>query len=223
MKNFSKKGFEIASWTFIEIVLVCIVAVVVGYLIYHNLNAVSESSNVQKNARLLTEAINKVYERCDKENICSQENNETVEIRLPQKKVGINMFSFHTGWGDDTHWLLYFGYKGSEIDNELGGQSQIGKLGDYCNHKICSGFYERKIKEEEMPYEYLSGASNVTPFWFVSPCYANVTVYYSSGKINLCFKDFPSETPEGSDNFCHGTLWPQHPTIIHKGHLKRCP
>lgn len=210
-------------------VIVLIVAVVLVVKVAGMANDWSESNAVAGSAYKLTEAINRVSEERD------PNYNETVTIRVPQSGVGISeaggsipVVGSLLGGGADPKWVIYYGnYEHGRGDSDtlihilaraggdaldavevVGGALTEDHYIRDCERskgKVCYGFFERDIRPEASNLK-LEHPGMVEDFWILSPCHANITVYYSGGsfpQVELCYKD---DTKPGYDyNYCHGS------------------
>lgn len=217
-----KKGsLTHAIWTIIEIVFI-IVAVVIIIRITGVLNDWSEARANAGSAALLSDAINDV---CNHKDI-DPNYKRTVQIWMPQSNVDsfLTKISTHIpittpfiGGGIDPKWVIYYGdgVDAKEMSSEAGGEAlDIAEIvGQKLNwdhfprecsnddHTICYGFFERDLKPQDSNLKIPRGC-NVTKFWIMSPCYANVTVYYDGSEVNFCYKSWKG--PDRKTNYCYG-------------------
>ena len=217
-----KKGsITKAIWTIIEIVMI-IVAIVIIAKLAGIIGDWSEARATSASAAMLSEAIEKVCK--------DHTHEETVEIWMPQSDVSswkrtigrsILIWSKLIGTGVDPKWVIYYGdgISSKYIVSRVGGEALdlvqlITEAGGWdsfireCpteDRTICYGFFERDLQPKYSNLKIPSDC-NVDKFWILSPCYANVTVYYdqSKGKVTFCYKTWID--PNNKKNYCHGKV-----------------
>jgi len=219
-----KKGTSKAIWLIVEIVLVIIAIILIAHVM-GILNNWSESKSTAGTAAILTESINRVSEVAD------PNYKETVEIWMPQSDVGSVISRFGSnipylnkalGTGLDPKWVIYYGdgINAKYIVSRAAGDALdyievIEKEIDWdyyprvCGKndgKVCFGFFEREIKAKDSVLE-LKNPEMIKKFWILSPCKANVTVYYdeTEGKVDFCYNEPPGGFGDW-EYYCNGEM-----------------
>ena len=215
-----KKGsITRAIWTIIEIVFI-VIALLVIIKTVGVISNWSEARATSGSAALLADAITDVCNRRD------PSYTRTVMIRMPQDVNGfVSKIGEHTwfsslilGSGLDPKWVIYYGDK---IDASVIAAQAAGDALDSIevvehkfnwdhyprkcpeeDHTICYGFFERDLQPK---YSNLKVPPDckIHKFWILSPCYANVTVYYDdvNNEVNFCYSSW--KNPDDG-NYCHG-------------------
>ena len=213
-----KKGsITRAMWTIIEIVFI-VIAIIMVIKVTSVINNWSEARATAGSAALLTDAINDVCNHRD------PSYTRTVMIRMPQDVNGfVSKIGEHTwfsslilGGGIDPKWVIYYGDKidASVIAAQAAGDAldsievvehkfnwdHYPRVCPEKDHTICYGFFERDLQPK---YSNLKVPPDckVHKFWILSPCYANVTVYYDdvNNEVNFCYKGKIL-------NYCYGNV-----------------
>ena len=210
------KGTEVGH--LLTIFLSVAIGFVLLVVIWHANQVLSEGAATTGSALRLGDAIKGVYqcvqEEESKTNGHPEDCEEKVNITMPQQLTKGITYYVHGGdysYGNDPKWIIYHsrekgGEKGSIgiILYEITFTDVQHVVYDKCPNGICYGMVEMSNNDKVEFDKDLSG--KVEPFWLLSPCGAEVKVYYdkTKDKIKICkIRNLGKKDGFTSDkNFC---------------------
>ncbi len=205
-----KKG--ITSWLTIFLsVAIGLILLVVMWNSVGESRVLSEGAGTTGSAVDLGNAIRSVYQCAEESDDPEEDCKEFVNISMPQHLSTYWKFAGKPiKWmsvENDPKWIIYYGddhKKGNidVIDKEIDKSTDIVHiLDDKCPDGICYGMVEMS-NNDKIPLEK-EILDKLEPFWLLSPCGAEVKVYYDNGKIKICkIKDVKGKLEDDKYNFC---------------------
>jgi len=195
--------------TWLTIFLSVAVGLILLVVIWNSAGAsrlLSEGAGTTGSAVDLGNAIRSVYQCAEESDDPEEDCKEFVNISMPQ---AVKNTLLPEGTWYDPKWLIYYSgtnhKKGDIVPIDKGEDLIKGVmhvLNDKCPDGICYGMVVMS-NNDKIPLEK-EILNKLEPFWLLSPCGAEVKVYYKDGKIKICrFRKLGEEDGFKSEfNFC---------------------